>query len=92
MRSAPRNRCQGLPWAAAESYEPLAGPVPRVPGFIGLGKIGCGFGAGWGEGVLGAAMATPCYAAVATSISQIATSATRAMTATRNAHRSGRRR
>jgi len=33
---------------------PLAGPVPRVPGFIGLGKIGCGFGAG-DEG-LGAAI------------------------------------
>jgi hypothetical protein len=30
--------------------------VPRVPGFIGLGKIGCGFGAGAGDEGLGAAM------------------------------------
>jgi hypothetical protein len=41
---------------AAESYLPPPGPVPRVPGFIGLGKIGCGLGAGAGNVGLGAAM------------------------------------
>jgi hypothetical protein len=30
--------------------------VPRVPGFIGLGKIGCGFGAGAGDEGFGTAM------------------------------------
>jgi hypothetical protein len=45
----------GAPGRAAD-YLPVPGPVPRVPGFIGLGKIGCGLGADGGEDGFGAAM------------------------------------
>jgi hypothetical protein len=42
--------------ADAPAYLPLAVPVPRVPGFIGLGKIGCGLGAGAGDEGFGLAI------------------------------------